>query len=349
MTFEPGKVMKTVALFRARPKDEAKWLRFGRDPLEVYVRRTLENDLIRLLRSQDPRETIGLLAGRVCRDGKGIYTIVDAVEVATEHEIESTTGSVHISGSGHATLRKRLEREHPTLDIVGWWHTHPHYSAVFSAEDKREQSTWTGEGSVGIVVSGLSNGEILGVYGGSGAIRLTPRKVDGFFQPAFRSLENPSLEILPIKVRPTSQGSPSRRERTPWLVRRSWIVVAIGLVVANMLTGAMYVRLNNRLSALEIKPELERRAVSEQMEDQRPSSSETSIASPMTSPEANSMNAGQEPVSITPSSSVIRKTAVKPTTTPRSRPQIKKAEPAKKQNQGTNTSTARPTEKNPPD
>jgi len=96
-----------------------------------------------------PRETGGLLAGRVLRDAGGQYLVVSGF-------VEAEPGSgnraaFYISPEATAGLREKSSRTYPMADVVGWWHSHPRPSS-FSQTDLSTQSIWKQPTSLGLLV-----------------------------------------------------------------------------------------------------------------------------------------------------------------------------------------------------
>lgn len=163
-------------LVRLRPAENGNFVAFSAegDGFSVYVHRDVLEFIERESRGAAPNEAIGLLAGRVCRDPtRGPYTVVTAADSARPGEVEASPSHVHISAEGNAGVRRRLEEMHPDREVVGWYHSHPRYPAHFSHVDITEQSTWGDPSHVGIVFSGMEDGEPFGVYCGPDAVRLT--------------------------------------------------------------------------------------------------------------------------------------------------------------------------------
>lgn len=163
-------------LVRPRPSENDNFVPFSAegDGFSVYVHREVLEYIERESRHAAPNETIGLLAGRVCRDpAHGPYTLIMAADSARTDEVEASPGHVHISASGNASVRHRLEETHPDREVVGWYHSHPRYPARFSQVDNAEQSTWNDPNHVGIVFSGTGEPDPFGVYRGPEAVRLS--------------------------------------------------------------------------------------------------------------------------------------------------------------------------------
>ncbi len=78
-------------------------------------------------------EICGILAGTLCEDDSGYFLQVTA----------SVRGDAARKGGTHVTfthetwdaIHKTMEKEHPRLDIVGWYHSHPGFGVEFSEMD----------------------------------------------------------------------------------------------------------------------------------------------------------------------------------------------------------------------
>jgi proteasome lid subunit RPN8/RPN11 len=78
-------------------------------------------------------EICGILAGTLCEDDNGYFLQVTA----------SVRGDAARKGGTHVTfthetwdaIHKTMEKEHPKLDIVGWYHSHPGFGVEFSEMD----------------------------------------------------------------------------------------------------------------------------------------------------------------------------------------------------------------------
>jgi proteasome lid subunit RPN8/RPN11 len=161
-------------LWRERPRNNANYVRFS--PTAVGFELFIRNEVLRAAYGAAlqalPNETIGLLAGRVCQDPEGSYTVADAVEGAEGKEVYATPHHVRISAEDYAQLRRRLEMAHPILEMVGWFHSHPRLPPQFSLDDRQEQLTWPDINHVALVVSCGAWGERFGVYHGPNSIQM---------------------------------------------------------------------------------------------------------------------------------------------------------------------------------
>lgn len=114
-----------------------------------------------------PLETGGLLVGRIFRDDIGRYaTVVGFVEAPKG---TGTAGHISMPSEMVADLKRQAAREHPTSDVIGWWHSHLGESR-YSPTDKKTQSTWTDPENVGILVFGSYDKTIGIVHQGPEAV-----------------------------------------------------------------------------------------------------------------------------------------------------------------------------------
>ena len=175
-------------LVQPRPRGNSSYVVYADslDAPEVHLHVRLLEDLRRAALEALPDETIGALLGRPCRDDYGIYVVVENALTAEPGEHTASRSEARMTDAGHAALHGRAARQHPTLEPVGWWHSHPHGEPRYSAVDRLEQATCTRPYHVGIVVvadrlDGAPSGEAqdagsLGVYVGPAATLLERRE-----------------------------------------------------------------------------------------------------------------------------------------------------------------------------
>jgi proteasome lid subunit RPN8/RPN11 len=267
--FTPHAAPHPALLFVARPAGDPGFETFAarRDGFEAYVHRRVLDAISREAAGARPNETIGLLAGRVRRDEKGPYTLVLAAEGARADELKAGPSHVHISAGGHSRVRRRLEETAHGLDIIGWYHSHPLFTPRFSSVDMTEQSTWPDPNHIGIVVSGLKQEEVFGVYRGPKATLLVPARSprqddeDDFAVPDASVVEKVLAgDFAERAAQPATATQPARAEgalQTPaaldapapvrTLPARRFLLPALALV----LLAAGVVWLDRRLRAIE--------------------------------------------------------------------------------------------------
>lgn len=241
-------------LVRPRPAEGGAFEAFisDADGFQAYVHR----DVLDLIKQQAERagdnETIGLLMGRICHDPKsGPYTLIMAADGALDGEFEATASHVKLSAQGHAKVRHRLEAAHPDREIVGWYHTHPHYPPRFSSVDTSEQATWSDADHIGIVYSGIDVDEPFGVYRGPHAKLLRQaRPVQKDNSPAPERQSPP-----PHTPRAESPVLTGDSAATPLPARQKKLEKALFYTLALLLavtTGGLF-WLHRRVSAIERK------------------------------------------------------------------------------------------------
>jgi proteasome lid subunit RPN8/RPN11 len=98
---------------------------------------------------EQPRETGGLLHGRVLRDSAGRYAFVTGFVQAPPGTGDQ--GRFLMSPQATALLRAEAARRQPTADVIGWWHSHAQPSD-YSGTDRSTQAMWTQSESVGLLV-----------------------------------------------------------------------------------------------------------------------------------------------------------------------------------------------------
>lgn len=102
-------------------------------PLRVAVDRSANADLVAHAKESLEAEVCGVLAGQICEDDEGLFVHVEAIIRGTA----ASQGSTHVTFT-QATwkaIHESLERDHPKMRIVGWYHTHPGFGVEFSEMD----------------------------------------------------------------------------------------------------------------------------------------------------------------------------------------------------------------------
>jgi proteasome lid subunit RPN8/RPN11 len=193
--------------------------------IEAFVACSLVEEMGRFAYAGLPNEAIGILAGRSCCDERGVFTVVEAVELAVGPEQIASPGAVTLTPTGSQAVRRRLAFRRPTLDPVGWFHTHTSLSVEFSGEDRREQATWPDAHNLGIVFGAGQHGDDIAVYAGPESNRLWG---------ALRPIEAMALS-------PDRRRRPRRKHRRLRFLRLA-VVVFAGLAVAGLVVLALVMR-----------------------------------------------------------------------------------------------------------
>lgn len=101
--------------------------------LRVAMERGAYAELVAHAKASLDAEVCGVLAGNVCEDDEGVFVNVEVVIRGTS----ASEGGTHVTftQSTWNAIHQTLERDHPKLKIVGWYHTHPGFGVEFSEMD----------------------------------------------------------------------------------------------------------------------------------------------------------------------------------------------------------------------
>jgi proteasome lid subunit RPN8/RPN11 len=101
--------------------------------LRVTADRAAYAELIAHAKESLEAEICGVLAGTVCEDDQGYFVHVEALIRGTA----ASQGSTHVTFTQETwnRIHESLEKNHPKLRIVGWYHSHPGFGVEFSDMD----------------------------------------------------------------------------------------------------------------------------------------------------------------------------------------------------------------------
>lgn len=151
--------------------------------LRVAVERAAYADLIAHAKESLEAEVCGVLAGQICEDDEGRFVQVEAMirGNAASHAATHVTFTQATWDSIHQTL----ERDHPKLRIVGWYHTHPGFGVEFSEMDLFIQRNFFSDPTQVALVTDPMNGAVAIAINGATGVEYLPRFwVDGREQTA---------------------------------------------------------------------------------------------------------------------------------------------------------------------
>ncbi len=193
-----------------------------------------------------PAEVGGLLVGRHFRDNTGPY--VATLGFIQAPVSDGSPGSIRLSAERVAELRQQASRQHPSMDVIGWWHSHS-VPSHFSGVDVQSQRLWTQPMHVGLLVFATGKPWAQAYLGPNAAeLPLT----GGFHVDAANSssIDGGNLPALPGPVMYTPEGRRRRRPRRPATPRTefqylSWLLVftVVGLVLSVVLLSVAVARL----------------------------------------------------------------------------------------------------------
>lgn len=147
-------------------------------PLRVAVERAAYADLIAHAKESLEAEVCGVLAGHICEDDRGLFVHVEAV-IRGNAANESATHVTFTQATWDA-IHLALERDHPKLRIVGWYHTHPGFGVEFSEMDLFiQQNFFSGPTQIALVTDPLSGAVAIATNTSSGIEYLPRYWVDG--------------------------------------------------------------------------------------------------------------------------------------------------------------------------
>ena len=150
----------------------------GGTPLRVHFSRHAYADLTAPAKESVDAEVGGVMVGEICEDGDGVFVDVRAIIRA----LAAKEARAHITFT-HETWTKihaALDRDHPNLQIVGWYHTHPGFGVEFSAMDRFiQENFFAGRAQVAFLTDPLGGDNALCFNGAEGIESLPRFWVDG--------------------------------------------------------------------------------------------------------------------------------------------------------------------------
>jgi len=117
----------------------------------VAVASGLSSVLLNIARRAMPRECCGVLIGRT--DSRGIPVQILAAEEVTN--TDTLDGTERFRIDPRDVLRVSRSARERSLDVVGFFHSHPHSCARPSSEDIANASAWPG--TLHIILSPANN------------------------------------------------------------------------------------------------------------------------------------------------------------------------------------------------
>lgn len=205
------------------------YVTFRADDLDVYVTPAVASRAREWARDALPRETGGLLAGRILRDNAGQYVVVTGIACAPAGA--GGMGAFSLSPDETERLRRTLSQDHPSADVIGWWHSHVAPSS-YSSTDRSNQAIWSDPRHVGLLL--FARGTPW-AYLYVGPQSRGPFEPSGPFQPS--EPFQPSKPVhVPERYRPESA---SRWSRDPGARRRLALAALIAVMALAIIVFAV--------------------------------------------------------------------------------------------------------------
>jgi proteasome lid subunit RPN8/RPN11 len=189
-------------------------------------------------RKASPDEVGGLLVGRCFRDEDGPYVVTLGFVQALASD--GVPGSITLSAERTSELRKQAAQQHPSMDVVGWWHSHLAPSG-FSSTDRQSQRLWSQPMHVGLLVfaAGVPWAH---AYLGPNAVELRPMDGVVLGPPSSIELPAPRLGLL-RKQAPRADAAGARVPRARPDLTLLLTIAVLGLMASVLLLALAVVRL----------------------------------------------------------------------------------------------------------
>jgi proteasome lid subunit RPN8/RPN11 len=150
--------------------------------LRVTADRRAYAELIAHAKESLDAEICGVLAGTLCEDDQGYFLHVEALIRGTA----ASQGSTHVTFTQETWngIHTVLEKDHPKLRIVGWYHSHPGFGVEFSEMDLFiQRNFFSSPTQIALVIDPLSGAVAICLNTPEGIAYLDKYWVEGREQP----------------------------------------------------------------------------------------------------------------------------------------------------------------------
>jgi proteasome lid subunit RPN8/RPN11 len=152
--------------------------------LRVAVDREAHAELLAHAKESLHAEVCGVLVGEEGVDDEGSFVHVQAVIRGAQ----ASGGSTHVTFT-HETweaIHKAMERDHPKLRMMGWYHTHPGFGVEFSEMDLFiQRNFFSAPSQIALVTDPVGGTVAIAMNTGGGQVEYLPRYwVDGREHPS---------------------------------------------------------------------------------------------------------------------------------------------------------------------
>ncbi|MBI5722503.1 MAG: Mov34/MPN/PAD-1 family protein [Planctomycetes bacterium] len=177
-----GKILKVKAGGWTEKQVDIPWKEFptpgAREALRVNFSAKAYADLICNAKEDLSSEVCGILAGEICQDSNGNHVSVLAVVRGTS----ARAGVNHVTYTQETwnQIHQKMEKDHPKLHIIGWYHSHPGFGVEFSDMDLFiHENFFSGSGQIAFVTDPLGGDEAICIKSNHGIEHLERFWVDG--------------------------------------------------------------------------------------------------------------------------------------------------------------------------
>lgn len=149
-----------------------------RNEPRIAIARDAYADLTAHAKDSLDAEVCGVLVGNLCEDADGPFVSVEAIIRGAAARNAST--HVTFTQETWTQIHQAKERDHPTRQIVGWYHTHPGFGVEFSEMDLFvHRNFFSGAGQIAFVTDPLGGREAILVNVGATVVPASRFWVDG--------------------------------------------------------------------------------------------------------------------------------------------------------------------------
>lgn len=146
--------------------------------MRVHFVRQAYADLTAHAKESVEAEVGGVLVGEVTEENGGPRVEVRAIIRAMA--AREARAQITFTHETWTKIHKALDRDHPDLQIVGWYHTHPGFGVEFSAMDKFiQENFFSGKTQVAFLTDPLGGDTAILINGKDGLEPLSKFWVDG--------------------------------------------------------------------------------------------------------------------------------------------------------------------------
>lgn len=119
------------------PLEEGKYKIWGEPeaaPVRIIVGQRVYQQVMHHTQQHPTHEVGGVLLGRAYNHEGNTY--VEAIESLAAPETHAGPAHLTFTPDSWSAINQQLEKEHPDLKIVGWYHSHPRMDIFFSGQDR---------------------------------------------------------------------------------------------------------------------------------------------------------------------------------------------------------------------
>ncbi len=196
---------------------------------QVVVKQSVLNHVHGHGHSRLDAEVCGVLAGTLCHDANGPYLHVEAA--VSGAGATSAAANVTFTAETWTAIQDEMERSHPDLRIVGWYHTHPGFGIFLSGMDLFiHESFFDLPWQVAFVYDPIGGDEGMFVWHDNKAVRQSVLVHDDAVRQRYVVDPAKVPAVIETAEHP-ADGSPAATGESPLRQRGRMIALAVGALV----------------------------------------------------------------------------------------------------------------------